>query len=644
MIPTEGVGDFALQWDSRLGVADLAFCDDDLVEEPGLRTAVILSLFLDAPARPDDGVPDGDRRGWWGDQFAEVRGDRLGSRLWQLRRAKKTPDIVPLAEEIAREALAWLVEDRVASRVDAAAELAAGQAGEPDLALQVDIHRPDGSQVSFRFAHVWDDVAPELCPPAEIAAEPAPPPEPTPAAGHELDADTIGLWRFDEDAAGEYTTIADASGNGRDLTADPELDICGGPAGSVSARGFGTGSIKATRAGDADAIALLTGEWTWEAWAFQRTAGSIQYLWIYAAPSGETLATNYLGSVLINADGNLRVFWERASGINVDHSQSAGTKLGTGAWTHVAVRKKFNGTNYDVSFFVGGALSQTIAGVANSEGGTDSSWRFGSNESGGGSFQGALGSIRFSSVARSDAEIAASAERADKLHEADADTWALYNHAEAPDFEDLTDHGAHLRAVGTIIRTSSLINDDGNALVLDGSTALVASGYNAAQEVYRQALLADWTIEAWIRLHLGAASAERTLMSFGFPGESLATNGTQIGRKTTERIRCYMENGAGIDSEADSATAVPADPYVRHHIAVTARVVGADKYLELYVDGAFIEEVGPLTNYEGGTSGIFRLSGDGSGAIPWYGDLDDVRFSRKRRTAAEILESYQRGA
>lgn len=152
MIPTRGVSDFALQWDSQRGSADLALVDDDLSADAGLRTATLMSLFLDRRALDGDPLPaeDGDQRGWWGDEFAEVDGDLIGSRMWLLERAKRTEDVVPRAEELVREALAWMLEDRVASSLDVAVE-ATGDL----LAVAVTVYRPTGDTVSFRFAHVW---------------------------------------------------------------------------------------------------------------------------------------------------------------------------------------------------------------------------------------------------------------------------------------------------------------------------------------------------------------------------------------------------------------------------------------------------------------------------------------------------------
>lgn len=153
---TSVAGDLALGWSNATGDADVSLIDDgsDLTTDRGLMTAVLLSLFLDRRAEPDDKPPSGDardRRGWWGDQFADVEGDRYGSRLWLLARAKRTNDVALLAQEYAREALAWMIEDRVVASIDVDVETTATA-----LLIGVGLQRPGRDPVSFRFAHAWD--------------------------------------------------------------------------------------------------------------------------------------------------------------------------------------------------------------------------------------------------------------------------------------------------------------------------------------------------------------------------------------------------------------------------------------------------------------------------------------------------------
>jgi len=133
--------------------ADFAIGELGLSEDDGLETAVILSLFSDRRAEADDELPFGetDRRGWWGDAWPDTDGDRIGSRLWLLHREKQTQDVVLRAREYAQEALAWLVEDGVAARVEVDAEIVRRGV----LGLTVRIFRPESTVARFRFEAFW---------------------------------------------------------------------------------------------------------------------------------------------------------------------------------------------------------------------------------------------------------------------------------------------------------------------------------------------------------------------------------------------------------------------------------------------------------------------------------------------------------
>lgn len=116
-----------------------------------LIRAVIISLFTWRRAKPDD-VIEGQKMGWWGDVSAIVTNDRIGSRLWLLAREKILPATINRAREYAQEALQWLVDDGVASRVDVLVE----RRGADGIALAVSIYRINGGTVNLRFDNAWE--------------------------------------------------------------------------------------------------------------------------------------------------------------------------------------------------------------------------------------------------------------------------------------------------------------------------------------------------------------------------------------------------------------------------------------------------------------------------------------------------------
>lgn len=125
----------------------------DLERDDGLETAVLLSLYTDRRAEESDVLPPGetDRRGWWGDGVPVLEGDRYGSRLWLLSREKVSQTLLRRGEEYAREALAWLVEDRIAERVEVAASIPAPHA----VLFTITIYRPHRDPVEFKYSRTW---------------------------------------------------------------------------------------------------------------------------------------------------------------------------------------------------------------------------------------------------------------------------------------------------------------------------------------------------------------------------------------------------------------------------------------------------------------------------------------------------------
>lgn len=149
--------DMLLAFDGQLLTGDLVLKDAGLATDAGLQTAVVVSLFTDRRAVEGDRLPvnDGDPRGWWGDLLADQESDQIGSRLWLLEREKQLPEVLVRAEEYAREALQWLIDDGIAETVAVTAEtVRTGMLG-----LAVQIGRPNGETADYRFDRLWEGAA-----------------------------------------------------------------------------------------------------------------------------------------------------------------------------------------------------------------------------------------------------------------------------------------------------------------------------------------------------------------------------------------------------------------------------------------------------------------------------------------------------
>jgi phage gp46-like protein len=143
------VPDVQTVWVADLNSAgDWALAGPDLASGDDLASAVLISLFTDARAAADDVIPDGsgDPRGWWADGDPE---GPIGSKLWLRLRSKITQDTLNLVKGDIAQALAWLIEDQVASRVTVMTEWTTPTL----LGASVVIDQGDQvSQLGFTFA------------------------------------------------------------------------------------------------------------------------------------------------------------------------------------------------------------------------------------------------------------------------------------------------------------------------------------------------------------------------------------------------------------------------------------------------------------------------------------------------------------
>ncbi|HIF6681401.1 TPA: phage GP46 family protein [Serratia marcescens] len=114
-----------------------------------LTRAVIISLFTWRRAEPDDNAEN--PMGWWGDTWPTVQNDRIGSRLYLLRRSTLTNKTPVKAREYVNQALQWLIDDGVAARVDVDAQ----RTGMDVLSVGIMIWQRDGNRHNITFDDFW---------------------------------------------------------------------------------------------------------------------------------------------------------------------------------------------------------------------------------------------------------------------------------------------------------------------------------------------------------------------------------------------------------------------------------------------------------------------------------------------------------
>jgi phage gp46-like protein len=156
-------------WDAKTGQGDWALAGpSETLNRGGLRakaaiaSAVELALFTDRRCPSDHPLArliDGDARGWWGngvDLREDLGETELGSLLWLLEQAPLTDDSARWAKAMAEEALAPLVAQGAAARIEVTTETRRDQSR---LDIAVAVYARDGARIYDRkFDLLWQQV------------------------------------------------------------------------------------------------------------------------------------------------------------------------------------------------------------------------------------------------------------------------------------------------------------------------------------------------------------------------------------------------------------------------------------------------------------------------------------------------------
>lgn len=144
-----------LRWDNEIGAARLQLDAQGALDiDGGLESYVILSLFTDAEASPEEIAAAGleAQRGWWAeaDSLRDPDRPRMGSKLWLLSRGKTTVETLRRAEVYALGALLWMKDAGIAATI----EVLASRPRVGMLGLEVVITRP--SKLLPVFRRLWE--------------------------------------------------------------------------------------------------------------------------------------------------------------------------------------------------------------------------------------------------------------------------------------------------------------------------------------------------------------------------------------------------------------------------------------------------------------------------------------------------------
>jgi len=117
-----------------------------------LYRALIISLFT---WRRKNTIDESEHPyGWWGDSYPSIANDKIGSRLYLLARSKLTNQTANFAKIYIKEAVQWMIDDGIASRID----VSVMRTDLTVLVATINIYKKDGRNEVFRFDNLWSDI------------------------------------------------------------------------------------------------------------------------------------------------------------------------------------------------------------------------------------------------------------------------------------------------------------------------------------------------------------------------------------------------------------------------------------------------------------------------------------------------------
>lgn len=141
--------------DIELALTDTGYdttfgADGDFTMTDGAETAILMSVYCEQRAEASQMPIPQMRRGWWGNELAQVTGYQQGSLLWLLSQARADIDTLNLGANYLRQGFQWMVDDALLKDVSVTGILLAKGAR-----YSVKLTRIDG-QTETRYYDLWE--------------------------------------------------------------------------------------------------------------------------------------------------------------------------------------------------------------------------------------------------------------------------------------------------------------------------------------------------------------------------------------------------------------------------------------------------------------------------------------------------------
>lgn len=129
---------------------DIVLNNSEIQTDESLKIPVFISLFTDARCEENE-VPKGQysRRGFWGDA---IFGEKTGSKLWLLERAKYNNETLIKLKEYAKNSLQWMITDGLAKEIDITTDFNKNNI----INLLIKIKKPSGNVENIYIDNLWE--------------------------------------------------------------------------------------------------------------------------------------------------------------------------------------------------------------------------------------------------------------------------------------------------------------------------------------------------------------------------------------------------------------------------------------------------------------------------------------------------------